>query len=64
MPTYNEESYEAGRRFAAANEALHEAYPKRNEPGFDIQPYIDEYTAARRLIVEIDNDMWMEGEAR
>jgi hypothetical protein len=64
MPTYNEESYAAGKRFAEANERLHEAWPRRNESGFDIQPFIDEYNAAAAEVVSIDNDMYAEGEAR
>lgn len=62
MPTYNEESYAAGRRFAEANERLHEAWPNRNEPGFEIQPPIDEYNAATVEVVDIDNDMDAEGQ--
>lgn len=63
MPTYNQESYEAGVRFAKANEELHANWERRHEPGFEIQPFIDEYNEAGTAFTIIENDMHAEAES-
>ncbi len=60
MPTYNQELDDAVRRLADATATVRVSWPLRNQPGFDIQPYLDELREAGTAFNEIQTAMWRE----